>query len=108
MVSKMIKDSLKSSAFVYGFIAFLDKICNGTVIILIQYLHDDKTDIGNTFYRDILCFICGAASILTIILAISIWMNGLRKLDKSETVTEKESDTKAMQNNNIDVYGPHV
>ena len=69
----MIKDNHSSSAFVC--ISFMDKLCNGTFIILIQKMHEGQTSIGNTFYRDVICFTCGATSIILIIVALSMWIS---------------------------------
>ena len=64
--------------------SFMDKFCNGTFILLIQELHEGHSYVGNTFYRDIMCFTCGAASILTIIVTLTMWLTD--KSDRKKTI----------------------
>ena len=82
----MVENNIDSSAFVYGCMStFFDKMCNGTIIILIQKLHDGQS--AKTFYQDIMSFTCGGSSIPIILLVLSMWST-----DKKEKTASPTSD----------------
>merc|ERR1719495_2536632 len=67
------KYSIESSSFVYACMSFIDKTCNGTMILLIQQLcgedEEEKSEDDKKFFHDILFFTPSAASILIILIA---------------------------------------
>ena len=86
----MVENNIESSAFVYGCMSFFDKMCNGTIIILIQKLHDLQS--AKTFYKHILSFTCGGSCILIILLVLSMWSTDKR--EKTGAATSDDAPEK--------------
>ncbi|XP_060535155.1 major facilitator superfamily domain-containing protein 12-like [Cylas formicarius] len=62
ITTDLIGDNTDSGAFIYGIMSFVDKLSNGVVVEVIQWLHDDQTNLW--YYRDVLTDVCGGAIIL--------------------------------------------
>ncbi|XP_054159274.1 major facilitator superfamily domain-containing protein 12-like [Oppia nitens] len=70
ITNDMIGHNTSSGAFVFGAMSFMDKLSNGIAVIVIENLHPCKTcgcSVCDNYYRNILAFVCGGATILTLI-----------------------------------------
>ena len=66
----------EGSGFVYGFMNFVDRICSGVTIILLQKLTPDVSANYNPlikYYRGVLAFGCGASAISALIVTIILF-----------------------------------
>ncbi|CAH1170042.1 unnamed protein product [Phaedon cochleariae] len=68
ITTDFIGDKTGSGAFVYGIMSFTDKLANGIAVVLIQYVHNDASNIY--FYRDVLTNVCGGSIILGVVAVI--------------------------------------
>lgn len=69
LTNDLIGHNTSSGAFVFGAMSFLDKVSNGIAVMVIQKLHptDSPSCAGHVeFYRDVLSFVCGSATLLAI------------------------------------------
>ena len=66
----------EGSGFVYGFMNFVDRICSGVTIVLLQKLTPDVSANYNPltkYYRGVLAFGCGAAATSAMIVTIFLF-----------------------------------
>ncbi|XP_050458132.1 major facilitator superfamily domain-containing protein 12-like [Cataglyphis hispanica] len=73
ITSDLIGRNTESGAFAYGIMSFTDKLSNGLVVMLIQYLVKHlSSGYASYYYRNILTYVCGvsAASAMLMILYI--------------------------------------
>ncbi|XP_034938235.1 major facilitator superfamily domain-containing protein 12-like isoform X2 [Chelonus insularis] len=73
VTADLIGHNVDSSAFVFGAMSFTDKLCNGVVVMIIQYVRCTKN--CPTYYRDVLSFVCGGAALIGFIMLMSIKKN---------------------------------
>ncbi|KAG7310933.1 hypothetical protein JYU34_003773 [Plutella xylostella] len=67
LTADLVGSQTRASAFVYGLMSFTDKLSCGVAIALIQK-YADVAPVG--YYRDILCWVCGGASVLGLALTL--------------------------------------
>ncbi|CAG2110029.1 unnamed protein product [Medioppia subpectinata] len=69
ITNDLIGHNTSSGAFVFGAMSFADKLSNGIAVIVIENFHPCKTcgcSICDDYYRNILTFVCGGATVLTL------------------------------------------
>jgi hypothetical protein len=76
MVADLIGDKCRNSAFVYGAMSFTDKLSSGIAIQIIQLLHPCKEEVCCSacggYYRGVLTYVPGGASIVAFIMLLVI------------------------------------
>ncbi|KAI6176405.1 hypothetical protein M3Y97_00794500 [Aphelenchoides bicaudatus] len=92
MTAQLINKNTESGAFVYGIMSFVDKLSNGVVVQAIQLFIPNKENIPglSNFYRNIMSWMPGAFTLLTIV--VLLFLNskrlGRRDTDTSSTTTQ--------------------
>ncbi|KAG7201594.1 hypothetical protein KM043_004338 [Ampulex compressa] len=66
----LIGQNTQSGAFVYGVMSFTDKLSNGLIVMLIQYLRCTIT--CTNYYRDIIAYACGASAVFGLLMILYI------------------------------------
>jgi hypothetical protein len=81
MTNDLIGHNTSSGAFVFGAMSFLDKVSNGLAVMTIQTFHDVSGNGNPMFYRNVLTFVCGGATIMALfaLLLLSRQSLGARK-----------------------------
>lgn len=81
MTNDLIGHNTTSGAFVFGAMSLLDKFSNGLAVMAIQTLHDETGNGNPMFYRNVLTFVCGGATVLALfaLLLLSRQSLGARK-----------------------------
>ncbi|XP_072945047.1 major facilitator superfamily domain-containing protein 12-like [Epargyreus clarus] len=67
LTADLVGSSTEASAFIYGLMSFTDKLACGVAIAVIQHYADAG---GVTYYRDVLSWVCGGATILGLVLTL--------------------------------------
>ncbi|CAK1601847.1 unnamed protein product [Parnassius mnemosyne] len=67
LTADLVGDKTEASAFVYGLMSFTDKLSCGAAIAIIQMYADGASA---SYYRDMLSWVCGGASVLGLILTL--------------------------------------
>ena len=73
LTAEFISDDTCSSAFIYGLMSFTDKLLNGVSVFLIQHLTPEGEEECGRFYSKIIAFTCGGASIVVILVALTLF-----------------------------------
>lgn len=68
ITSDLIGQNTESGAFIYGFMSFTDKLSNGLVVMLIQYLYEFADSID--YYRDVLSYVCGCSALCGLLVTL--------------------------------------
>lgn len=68
ITADLIGDNAQSGAFVFGAMSFADKLSNGIVVVIVQYMYRSDP----WYYRDVLTFGCGAPVIVALITVFTI------------------------------------
>ncbi|XP_072396360.1 major facilitator superfamily domain-containing protein 12-like isoform X2 [Diabrotica undecimpunctata] len=76
ITTDFIGEDTHNGAFVYGVMSFIDKLANGIAVVIIQYLHNDKSNIN--FYREVLTYVCGGSIVLGGVAVIACFYNSRR------------------------------
>lgn len=107
LTSDLIGLNTECGAFVYGIMSFADKLANGiTIAILQQFNPCSATDSSTScqeYYRNILTWAPLGASVMTIIVTLTIWKKNIGG-NRHELVTicsESESETRGLLNDEI-------
>lgn len=69
LTADLVGARTEASAFVYGLMSFTDKLACGVAIALIQKYADAA---GTEYYREILVWLCGAATVVGLILTLAL------------------------------------
>ncbi|KYM85340.1 putative MFS-type transporter C19orf28 [Atta colombica] len=73
VTSDLIGKNTESGAFAYGIMSFTDKLSNGLVVMLIQYLVKHcSSGYASYYYRDILTYVCGVSAIFALLMILYI------------------------------------
>ncbi|XP_011167383.2 major facilitator superfamily domain-containing protein 12 [Solenopsis invicta] len=73
VTSDLIGKNTESGAFAYGIMSFTDKLSNGLVVMLIQYLVKHfSSGYANYYYRDILTYVCGISAAIALLMILYI------------------------------------
>lgn len=93
MTNDLIGHNTTSGAFVFGAMSFLDKLSNGLAVMAIQTLHDSTGNGNPMFYRNVLTFVCGGATVMALIalLLLSKQSLGARKRRMCQLPIEDDS-----------------
>ncbi|RWS26271.1 major facilitator superfamily domain-containing protein 12-like protein [Leptotrombidium deliense] len=78
ITNDLIGNNNSSGAFVFGAMSFLDKLSNGVAVMLIQLHHPCERHTCascNDYYRKILAFVCGGATLLGILALLLLLPN---------------------------------
>ncbi|XP_054163893.1 major facilitator superfamily domain-containing protein 12-like [Oppia nitens] len=76
LTSDLIGGNTMSSAFVFGTMSFFDKVLNGSVVVILEQINpnknmnddnDDKKHTSILFYQNIVVYVSGATTILTLL-----------------------------------------
>jgi len=76
LTAEFIGSNTSSSAFIYGLMSLTDKVSNGLAVVLIQHFIPNDIDtciLCKNYYRDVIMYACGGASIIGILTAISLF-----------------------------------
>ena len=76
LTAEFIGSDTSSSAFIYGLMSLTDKVSNGLAVVLIQHFIPNDIDtciLCKNYYRDVIMYACGGASIIGILTAISLF-----------------------------------
>ena len=76
LTAEFIGSDTSSSAFIYGLMSLTDKESNGLAVVLIQHFIPNDIDtciLCKNYYRDVIMYACGGASIIGILSAISLF-----------------------------------
>lgn len=73
VTSDLIGKNTESGAFAYGIMSFTDKLSNGLVVMLIQYLVKHfSSGYASYYYRDILTYVCGVSAAFALLMILYI------------------------------------
>ncbi|CAG2107216.1 unnamed protein product [Medioppia subpectinata] len=77
LTSDLIGNNTTSSAFVFGTMSFFDKVLNGSVVVILEQINpyknrSDDESFSNTYYKQIVVYVSGAAALLTLLAVIPI------------------------------------
>ncbi|KAL0124443.1 hypothetical protein PUN28_006346 [Cardiocondyla obscurior] len=73
VTADLIGKNTESGAFAYGIMSFTDKLSNGLVVMLIQYLVKHfPSGYTNYYYRNILTYVCGISAVLALFMILYI------------------------------------
>lgn len=72
VTSDLIGKNTESGAFAYGVMSFADKLSNGVVVMLIQYLANYFSSDYANYYKDVLTYVCGASAICGLLMILYI------------------------------------
>nr|CAD7259960.1 unnamed protein product [Timema shepardi] len=64
LTADLIGIHTEQGAFVYSAVTFADKLLNGIVVFIIEYLECPSKDLCPHYYRDILVMVCGGSALL--------------------------------------------
>ncbi|XP_031839204.1 major facilitator superfamily domain-containing protein 12 [Nomia melanderi] len=70
VIADFIGQDTDSGAFIYGIMSFTDKLSNGLVVIIIQYLEHWIN--SKDYYRDTLVYVCGPSALFGLIVILYI------------------------------------
>ncbi|CAL1288330.1 unnamed protein product [Larinioides sclopetarius] len=92
-IHDLIGTSVESAAFVYGVMSFWDKIANGIVGMIIQYLHAVFCEDCDWYYKHVMSFGVGAVGILASIVITTLLPTNLGERQSAyndNVLTKKE------------------
>jgi len=72
VTAELIGPNPESGAFIYGFMSLVEKVSNGIIIIGVQSLASGKSSNNDTFYEQVLFYVCGGASLVGAIAMLSL------------------------------------
>lgn len=105
VLNDMIGQNTASSGVVFGIMSFLDKFSNGTVAMIIQVMRESVIFKDYTpFLRYALSYVCGGASIVAIIILVSLKNHNFEqdlcrnKLNKSRSYASSSTNTNIYAN----------
>ena len=89
LTAEFIGSDTSSSAFIYGLMSLTDKVSNGLAVVLIQHFIPSDIDsciLCKNYYRDVIMYACGGASLIGILTAISLFPTtvGLRRGQRNQ------------------------
>ncbi|CAG2163254.1 unnamed protein product [Oppiella nova] len=90
ITNDLIGHNTSSGAFVFGAMSFVDKLSNGIAVIVIENLHPCKTcgcSICDDYYRNVLAFVCGGATVLTLMALALLAPHPIGITRNSESIT---------------------
>jgi MFS family permease len=93
LTSDLIGLNTECGSFVYGIMSFADKLANGIVIAIIQQFNpctSSSTTKCSLYYRYMLTFIPVGASVLTILMLLSMWNTTVGE-NRRQTIPEGEN-----------------
>ena len=64
VTAELIGPNHESGAFIYGFMSLVEKVTNGILIIGVQSLAASKSGREDTFYTQVLFYVCGGACLV--------------------------------------------
>ena len=77
LIADLIDTNLESSAFVYGWCSFSEKLANGVAIMVVQNnIPISETDIG-VFFQLAVPVLCGGSALLGILSVAMLWLSEL-------------------------------
>lgn len=89
ITTSLIGSKTNRGAFIYGIMSFADKLSNGIAVEIIQDIH---TDVNQTFYRNVMTYICGGSLVLGTAAVILVNVKTKpEKHDSAETLSESVS-----------------
>lgn len=72
MTAELIGPNHESGAFIYGFMSLVEKVTNGILIIGVQSLSSSRSGAEDTFYTQVLFYVCGGACLLGAMAMLSL------------------------------------
>ena len=73
LTAEFINTDTCSSAFIYGIMSFTDKFLNGIGVFLIQHLTPETEVECGGFYSKVILYACGGASVMVILLTLTLF-----------------------------------
>jgi len=76
LTAEFIGTDTSSSAFIYGLMSLTDKVSNGLAVVVIQHFIPTEIDtciLCRNYYRDVIMYACGGASLIGIFASISLF-----------------------------------
>ncbi|KAK0161835.1 hypothetical protein PV327_008246 [Microctonus hyperodae] len=107
LTADLIGENTESGAFVYGAMSFTDKLCNGLVVMVIQYTR--CTTNCSDYYRNVLSFVCGGSAVFGLVMILLIKSFSRYDDDYQNMETDASSEPvednyeRSISNNPIDV-----
>ncbi|EEB15685.1 conserved hypothetical protein [Pediculus humanus corporis] len=84
LTADLIGFDTSTGAFVYGAMSFFDKLSNGIIVMVIQYI---KCGECPNFYKDSIVYVCGGSAIIGVLAVVSI-KSVMKRTDLSESLNE--------------------
>ena len=72
VTAELIGPNHESGAFIYGFMSLVEKVTNGILIIGVQSLASGKSGGEDTFYTQVLFYVCGGACLVGALAMLSL------------------------------------
>lgn len=96
LTADLIGNNVESGAFVFGAMSFTDKLANGLVIMLIQYLNPCQThcQLCTQYYQAILSYVCGGAAVISFLVLLTLVPQkmGRRSSDRNLLINANEEE----------------
>ncbi|CAF4849194.1 unnamed protein product [Rotaria sp. Silwood1] len=94
LASDLIGFNTECGAFIYGVMAFIDKVATGIIIAIVQQTNPCKLTSTNTcgsYYRYIITLIPGDFSIFAMLIVLSMWKANIGG-NRYEVIQERQSE----------------